>query len=162
MVSLVASQVSFGPTASDQLTQQRWEAPPKALARHCCRVVPFCANPVRQSVFLSVRCGNRGRCAVQKDLSIDQPSERKSNSRALSPYGASADATLMNPRRRPFDSVTICLHCTTAVLVHVRKRVAALGGGGARERLRSGSRPVSQIIGCDDLGRASKSRRKPV
>jgi hypothetical protein len=49
--------------------------------------------------------------------SFDRSSKRESNSRVLPRYGASADETMMNSRRRPFDSVTIGLHCATAVLV---------------------------------------------
>jgi cytochrome b561 len=54
---------------------------------------------------------------VQKDLSIDQPNERESHSRAPARYGAPADATPMGTRRRPFDGVTIGLHWATALLV---------------------------------------------
>jgi hypothetical protein len=54
---------------------------------------------------------------VQKELSIDQPNERESNGRAQARYPALVDAMPMGTRRRPFDSVTICLHWATALLV---------------------------------------------
>jgi superoxide oxidase len=67
--------------------------------------------------FPSVTCGNQGRCAVQKDLSIDQPNGLESRSRAPARYGALADTAPMGTRRRAFDSVTIGLHWATALLV---------------------------------------------
>jgi hypothetical protein len=53
---------------------------------------------------------------VQKDLSIVQPSERVSKARPQARDRALANATPIG-NRRPFDSVTLCLHWATALLV---------------------------------------------
>jgi hypothetical protein len=57
--------------------------------------------------FTSVRPGNQRRCIVQKDLSIDQPSERVSKARPQARDRALANAMPIGIRRRPFDSVTL-------------------------------------------------------
>jgi hypothetical protein len=54
---------------------------------------------------------------VQKDLSIDQPSERASKVRPQARDRALAKAMPIGTRRPPFDSVTLCLHWATALLV---------------------------------------------
>jgi cytochrome b561 len=52
---------------------------------------------------------------VQRDLSIDQPSERASNVRPQARDRALAKA--MGTQRPPFDNVTLCLHWAAALLV---------------------------------------------
>jgi cytochrome b561 len=54
---------------------------------------------------------------VQKDLSIDQPSERASKVPPQARDRAAAKAMPIGTRRPPFDSVTLCLHWATALLV---------------------------------------------
>jgi cytochrome b561 len=54
---------------------------------------------------------------MQKNLPVDQPSERQADSRVPARYGVLADAMPASHRRRPFDSVTIYLHWGSALLV---------------------------------------------
>jgi hypothetical protein len=54
--------------ASVQLTQQKWEAAPKALARHCCRFVPFCAVGPQAS---DARRDEKDRMAVAARYRLD-------------------------------------------------------------------------------------------
>jgi cytochrome b561 len=54
---------------------------------------------------------------VQRDRSIDQPSERASKVRPQARDRALAKAMPTGTRRPPFDTVTLCLHWATALLV---------------------------------------------
>jgi hypothetical protein len=54
---------------------------------------------------------------VQRDLSIDQPSERTSKVRPQARDRVLVNAMPIGTRRPPFDGVTLCLHWATALLV---------------------------------------------
>jgi cytochrome b561 len=66
--------------------------------------------------FTSVRPGNQRRCIVQKNLPIEQPSERVST-RPQARDLALANVMPIGAKRQPFDSLTLCLHWATALLV---------------------------------------------
>jgi cytochrome b561 len=60
---------------------------------------------------------DQGRGGMQTDFSLNQPSEHKTNRRALLRCSARADMAPRNFQRPPFDRLTIFLHWATALLV---------------------------------------------
>jgi superoxide oxidase len=54
---------------------------------------------------------------MQRDFLLNQPSERETNRHALLRCGAWADTAPRNPRRPPFDRLTIFFHWATVLLV---------------------------------------------